>query len=359
MDFKINNKTYVIYVPEDKKDYLYLVNKNTGLREFRILYSQAETFFGENLKDIKDEKIGLEKKKGVLEPIKIERKPENVKSFRAKRVVAIWSNFKKRIMTPGALTEPERKNGIQENPNAGPAMNKLYDTIVSIQRKEPSITTYSEKWFGKTGDQKDSNVNYNLTQDILESMRLFTSFYTIGKRQYGAKDNPFKNANDYKDDEKVKKLKSLINKIKTASGANFKNGLDIMDGLQYYVGSDDGGRLSRIVYRKGGEGTVTAIGRNIEKGLPQREDGTKKFPFSLEKYKEIIQRAPALKDNIYFVKVKDGNVVKPKPYKDGQPYIPPAATATGASAGAKPQQESLKQKREKLLNEAIFKKLVR
>lgn len=409
MDFKINNKTYVIYVPEDKKGYLYLVNKSTGKVDFGLSYSEAEALFGNNLKDIKDERIGLEKNINALERIRI-KNDKNDKGRRAERVVAIWSNFKKRIMTPGALTDLERKNNIQENPNAGPAMNKLYDTIVSIQGKEPAITAYSKKWFGETGDQKDSNANYKLTEDILESMRLFTSFYTIGKRQYGAKDNPFKNANDYENDENLKNLKELTDKIKNTSGAKFKPGLDMIDGLHFYAPLKDGGGLARVVYINGGNNTIAPDpekdNRNIEKGLPQREDGSQKFPFSLEKYKEIIQRAPTLKDKIFFVKV--GNDTKP--YKNEKPYTPPpAATAadpgegtlekpyananiffkaikgltpqdlsnktyyykdgttkievtydpTGTKPTGKPLQESLKQRRERLLHEAIFKKLVR
>lgn len=424
MEFKINNKRYVIYVPEDKKGYLYLVNKSTGKVEFGLSYSQAEALFGENLKDIDDKEIGLEKNKDALEVIRI-KNDKNDKGRRAERVVAIWSNFKKRIMTPGGLTDVERKNGIQENPNAGPAMNKLYDTIVSISGNVPSITAYSKKWFGETGDKKDSDANYKLTEDILESMRLFTSFYTIGKRHNGAKDNPVKIVKSGpKYGDNTYQLKAVIEKIKTASGAKFKTGFDIRDGLQFYITDESG--LRRIVYTDGGEKTIGPDsedeGRNVEKASPQREDGTQQFPFSLATYTDVISKAPALKDKIFFVKDKGGV----KRYKDGKPYTPPAAASTAAPAPttnakqgttrdnpfpslekygeflastdntptgwrkranksfffrwkekdnkiykttfdergnevgyAVPVQESFKEKREKLLSQAIFKKLVR
>jgi len=394
MDFKINNKTYVIYVPEDKKGYLYLVNKSTGKVDFGLSYSEAEALFGNNLKDIKDERIGLEKNINALERIRI-KNDKNDKGRRAERVVAIWSNFKRKIMTPGGLTDVERKNGIKENPNAGPAMNKLYDTIVSISGNVPSITALSKKWFGETGDKKDSDANYKLTEDILESMRLFTSFYTIGKRHNGARDNPFKYDvnNRLKFAEDIDKLTDVIKKIKTASGAKFKTGLDIMDGLQYYIRSKSkSGLIIRYV--------VEDEGRSVEKASPQREPPaaatapakptaptaapaaaatpaapaaastpgapttnakqgtTRDNPFpSLEKYGEFLAstdntptgwRKRANKSFFFRWKEKDNKIYKSK-FDERGDYV----------GYAVPVQESLKQKREKLLHEAIFKKLVR
>ena len=378
MDFKINNKTYVIYVPEDKKGYLYLVNKSTGKVDFRLLYSQAEALFGTNLKDIKDNEIGLEKNTRALEPVNVQN--------RAERVVAIWSNFKRKIMTPGGLTDVERKNDIKENPNAGPVMNRLYDTIVSISGNVQSITAYSKKWFGETGDKKDSDANYKLTEDILESMRLFTSFYTIGKRHNGARDNPFKYDvnNRLKFAEDIDKLTDVIKKIKTASGAKFKTGLDIMDGLQYYIRSKSkSGLIIRYV--------VEDEGRSVEKASPQREppaaatapakptaptaapaatDGSQKGmaednPFIFDNKEDaaklLRQMVPIInadknlnKELIYYAKYNY------KPYNGAiYKFVFPAGRRKGSIPKGTIVRESFKEKREKLLSEAIFKKLVR
>ena len=252
-------------------------------------------------------------------------------------------------------------------------------------------------------------------------MRLFTSFYTIGKRHNGAKDNPIKIKNGKpKYGDNTYQLKDKIMKIKTASGAKFETGFDIRDGLQFYITDESG--LRRLVYTVLTGGRVKTIGpdtddegRNVEKASPQREDGTKQFPFSSATYTDVISKAPALKDKIFFVKDKGGV----KRYKDGKPYTPPAAASTAAPApttnaeqgttrgnpynmaefrtflkstvrspskranktyfvkwedklfkyvydrdgqpSGRPTevQESFKEKREKLLNEAIFKKLVR